>query len=1576
MTKRLSPGVRPLIVLLCSLLSLAWAPFTGSAGAAPALSREITLAPSQLRFQETDGVTRVTLEGGLNALPAGMPDLPLVSVTVPLPSGTRAASVRVVGLETTPVPGRYRVAAAGAAGAAAGVSGAWSPADLLVRSGSGTMRGHALTGVLVAPVRWRADTGELEMVTRFRVEVTPEADTRAGGLTLRRESRTGALSFGGALAAMTGQNPADLQGAAALPLTGGGAFSPTFRPSVDGSPVDMVIVTDESQEAEYQRLADYRTRTGITTVVRTMSWVRANYPQGVDDAETLRNFIKDAVSSWGTAWVLLGGDTGVIPVRYVQSPFTAEETPTDIYYCDLDGTWNADGDSNFGELPYNGNPGDDLDLYPDVWIGRLPSTDAATAKTVVDKTLNYCESPPLGYQTDVLLLGEVLFPSEWSPGGSVNADGASHCESVADSLSPAMRPVKLYENYTAYPGALPETKAAAVDSINRGYGIVHHVGHGYVNTMSMGLGGLTLSNADAEALHNGDATFLLYAFNCTSSAIDFNCIAERFLLNDQGGAVASIGSSRGNSPATTRYYQDEFYSLMFHQGIRGLGREVALSRVPFVPFASSYGTHYSTQMEMVYLGDPSLELWTGIPDPLVVTHAGSFTLGQGTFSVSVTRSGSPEEGASVTLFKDGDAYAVGLTDASGQTVLPFTPDATGTFSVGVTAADALPYLGQAEVVASGASPHLHAVSQGVNDDTGGASDGNGNGYIDAGETIELTLTVHNSGGADAVSASASIASADPYLSFADPVSSLGTIPAGAQQAALDPMVFTVSANTPDRHEARCTVTFTGPFGSSQQEIILYLHAPAYEIQVLARRDTVGNGNGDGIISPNEDFALVPTLANRGFGDGRNVGLHLRSTDPGVTVSDSLISVGALASGAVITSDGDAFTVRLADTSSVHALTLTVTDAYGEAYRRNIDLTRPAAVTGPSAVGDADAIELRWNPNAEADLWGYNIYRASTAAGPFVRVNEGPSVRTAYFKNEQLPGLTQYVYRIAAVDSSGNEGPYSPLVSATTSLPMHTGWPVETSVVTTGGVTMDDLDRDGKLEIVAGGEEIYVLTPSGGDFLDGDASSSTLGPFTDTGGTMFWCTPAVGDVDGDTYPDVVAPGWTDKKLHVYDHLGQELPGWPQGINPNNAGDLNPIGSPAIGDLDGDGTAEIVLTAGKTIFAFHGDGTELRDGDANPATVGVLATTGAYYSYGSPSIADLDGDGQKEIVAGMRDGKLYVFHSDGTPYAGFPFVTAGDITTGPAIGDLDGDGQKEIVFGSSAAAKVYAIHADKSSSPGFPVNIQLTEDFDSSPALADINEDGKLDVVIGGSTGGLFVFSGADGSVLSGFPALLLDAVGTPVGTRSSPAVADVDGDGHLDIVIGDKAGRLQGFDRFGQRLLGFPIQTGNRIESSPMIWDMDSDGLTEVLVKSNDQKIYCWDTPWTFNHALAAWPMYKHDARHTSDPGSGVLEVTGVPGGRPEPVRLRLANAPNPFRAATVIRYAVPEASGFRRVRLEIFDLSGRLIRTLVDGEQPAGSYELRWDGRDRSGAPAAAGIYPYRLRVDDRAVSRKLVLLR
>lgn len=234
----------------------------------------------------------------------------------------------------------------------------------------------------------------------------------------------------------------------------------------------------------------------------------------------------------------------------------------------------------------------------------------------------------------------------------------------------------------------------------------------------------------------------------------------------------------------------------------------------------------------------------------------------------------------------------------------------------------------------------------------------------------------------------------------------------------------------------------------------------------------------------------------------------------------------------------------------------------------------------------------------------------------------------------------------------------------------------------------------------------------------------------------------------------------------------------------------------------------------------------------------------------------------------------------------------------------------------------------------------------------------------------------GTALAGFPVTFFPSP-TAQATQSTPAVGDIDGDGRLEIVFGDESGLVHAYNHDGSLAAGFPIQTGGEVRGTPALWDLDRDGVMEVAVGGFEGKVYVWDLEGTANPTLLPWPFFRHDTRNTGRSSSQPIGV-GDPGAAPGPAAAAFHPVrPNPFNPAATLAFDVPgEAGGARPVRLDLYDVSGRLVRRLVDGPVGVGRQAVVWDGRAADGRAAASGVYVARVAIGDFVATQKLTLLR
>jgi len=486
------------------------------------------------------------------------------------------------------------------------------PGKLFEYAGEGNMRDYRILSVFVYPLQYNPAGKKLTLYMNVKIEVTytvPPTEPKE----IEQDDE-----FASMVKALV-SNPEDVD---TFPTAATATTSAVLSPD----DVKYVIITDSTFETEFQVLADWKTARGVPANVVNVSWIESNYAGG-DTQEQIRNFINDSRHTWGTKWVLLGGDTNVVPHRLAYSNFQSENTfiPTDLYYSDLDGNWNADGDSKYGEVA------DDIDFYPDVFVGRAPVDEVDEVNTFVNKTIAY-EKGPSGYETTALFMAEYL---DIFTNGAVTKNLIED-ESIPDTFSVT----KLYQSL----GNLNHD--SAVNELNEGYGIVNHVGHGGVDVIGTGLD--ALYSSDMDSLHNGPNESVFYSMSCWSNAFEQDSFSEHFVLNPNGGGIAYIGNSRygwyiKNNPGygPSDLYDREFFKSLFNKELYHIGETLADSKITFISDSKSGDTvNRWIQYSLNLLGDPETRIWTTSiskpPELSVTVDAPAKVSNYNTFAVTAT----------------------------------------------------------------------------------------------------------------------------------------------------------------------------------------------------------------------------------------------------------------------------------------------------------------------------------------------------------------------------------------------------------------------------------------------------------------------------------------------------------------------------------------------------------------------------------------------------------------------------------------------------------------------------------------------------------------------------------------------------------------------------------------------------------------------------------------------------------------------------------------------------------------------------------------------------------------------------
>lgn len=1459
------------------------------------------------------------------------------------------------------------------------------PAEWGEFGGVHTWRGYTLLGMNLYPVRSITDENghTLEYLEAYAVHVRYSDGSSTRHTLQRKRFVAGERESNESVLKKVVANPGALSSylrPAGMVVADEGPFSPSRTPSLTGSAVRYVIVTTEAMKDAFQVMADFKTSLGIPTVVVTVEFIAANYRNGADIQETIRIFLQDAYAKWGTEYVLLGGDTGVLPARYVSNTFypTYGHTniPVDLYYAALDGNWNANGNAFFGEANGPDVEDDEADFAEEMFLGRAPVTTLAQAETFVSKVIDYQSTPAnKNWPNRILYAAEVLFPDPWSPGMNITMDGARFSDQmVGELVEPCteMEYTRMYETQQEFPWDAHLTRAALIDSLNTGhYGILNQIGHGYYYNMSVG--DANFLNADADNLTN-ENYFALYSLNCASAAFDFSCLMERFVQNPNGGSVLSIGSARAAFPNSSNNYQQGFFEALLCTEEDHAGRLIALSRLPYLGSTSFNYVDRWTFENYSLLGDPTLPIWSGVPEALSVS-AGTLTTGPNNLSVTVTDFlGHPVADATVCLHREGEDHVVDITDSSGQVTLPYLVNGPGEVNLTVSGKN-LALNTTALTVATG-DTYFDFVVNTVVDDGNGGTDGNGNSAIEAGETVSFRPVLIETMGSGASGITGTLSCSQPGVSIQNPTENFSDAMGGGVTLSFSPYFIDVSSDLVDGTPVEFTLDLTDsegrPYRVEWTELIL---APEPEVVLVDWEDST-YGNGDGILEDGERVVVHTRLKNFGAGRMDSADLVLSTDEDGVDLFDTEASTGSLD---LMETSGDIgpFSLALSASWRQSLCTLSITDNRGRVTEHTFYLQRPAAPTevNTDTSQGADIIALRWDPVDDEDIYGYNVYRSTSPSGPFERVNADIIAGTAYFRDEGLGQLTRYYYQIEAMATPRVPSTMSATVEQSTAPAEIPGLPLEFKAETSSHMAVGDVDGDSDNEMVLVSDEVYVWHHDGSELRDGDGDSQTLGVFTDLGMALSPAGVALAELDGRPGQEMIISVQSPPSIYVFSHDGSVFEGWPKSLDYGPGARWN-WATPAVGDVDGDNDDEIIVNClnGKT-FAFHHDGTEVLDGDDDPSTDGIfMVRPGATWEWGisSPTLVDLDGDGACEIVFGTGadeagGGRVEARKADGSSLEGFPFFVFGRINSSIAAADLDGNGSMELVI-SDLSPHLFVIESDGSDFPGFPIDLVTGNMPGAMPsvALGDMDGDGQLEIVyarnIDGNESRMVVVDtdaggGTSGTILPGWPQVL------PGSSESSPVVGDINGDSVPDILFGIGGGNeeapnnLYAFEADGTPLDGFPITLAGPLMPAPVICDLDRDSDVDIVMGGWDRLVHVWDMPFAFDQRNVPWGTFAGNMQR-----DGVYipaYLVGIDDDQDVPSASLLVGAPypNPFNPSTSVRLHVPATSGGSTLELVIYDLQGRKVRTLHSGSISSGWHTLVWDGRDDGGRGQSSGMY-------------------
>lgn len=412
---------------------------------------------------------------------------------------------------------------------------------------------------------------------------------------------------------------------------------------------EYIVITSEALAPSFEKLISWKKIKGVSAGVVTMQSI-LNDP-GItgdeisnlnDDAGKLRQYLTYAWQN-GAGYILLGGQDSIVPVRYGAGgnysnnypPTLPNKIPSDLYFSELNGNWNVDNDSIYGEAN-----NDMVEYSPELNVGRLLCKNSVEVSNFIDKVLIYEKNPGLG---DNSYLGKAFYSQDDQLQSN---DEAGIIESDLNSYFNTNDIIEEDPSYDSQNPTYP-TGNDIISKMNERYGLFSWFGHGDVygiSTMSQGINQGPLwkgiSSLDSyrggfqeeignglDSLKNRNYPAIAYTIACDVTPYDkYNdftpndnnglgyyhhhvpySFGEGFTVSGSFGGPVFLGNTRHGwvwySSQLYRKFIDAFESSNFH-----LGMAEAISKSTYI----SYYKHYLALTHNL-IGCPEVQLWTSTP---------------------------------------------------------------------------------------------------------------------------------------------------------------------------------------------------------------------------------------------------------------------------------------------------------------------------------------------------------------------------------------------------------------------------------------------------------------------------------------------------------------------------------------------------------------------------------------------------------------------------------------------------------------------------------------------------------------------------------------------------------------------------------------------------------------------------------------------------------------------------------------------------------------------------------------------------------------------------------------------------
>jgi Peptidase family C25/Propeptide_C25/FlgD Ig-like domain len=1310
---------------------------------------------------------------------------------------------------------------------------------------------------------------------------------------------------------------------------------------------------------------------------------------------SIKNYIQDAYDDWTNPpefVVLVGDANGSITIPSWIETWTA-------YYHGI------------GDQPYSLLAGGDA--LADVLVGRLSVNNISELQTMIAKSINYEREPYMGN-------------TDWFENAVLVGDPSSSGPSTISTC----RVVKTYiDNYSdefefdeTYSGNYANNLSSG---INSGASFVCY--RGYIGMSGWGTGNI-------NSLTNGWMLPLGCILTCSTGSFEGTAHSEVFAKAGSStvpkGAIAAIGTATSgthtcfNNSVTAGIYYGIFVDNIFNPGgalVRGklnLYTQYPQNPDNFVDIFS----HWNNLM-----GDPSVQLWTAVPQPMTVFYDEEVAAGTNYMQVVVLdASGSPIEGAWVTARGD-DYYQTGFTDINGVYYLDVQDTEIGEdYELTISQHDCLIF--EEEFTVDTADINLDIENLVLDD--------NGDGVANPGESITLELTINNYGTSTATSVEASLESFNDGVVITSATAQLNDMASGASVENSE-LEISIDSAMLGSTNVLMNLTLTSDQGTWISPIFLMVEGAVLDITDY----TVVDGNS--VIDPGETREIYFDITNLGEITAMGVEGELECLNRRITIVDSMAEFGAVMPGGDVNNYNDRYEITASSAIlpgtqipvSIHFTDLAGYDA-SAAFMIEVGVAEQSDPLGPDDYGyycydddDTDydkCPEYDWvEINAIGDdtgLYYYDIYDDGCdiadidfpADFTFVFYGEEYDMFTVGTAGWISPGGTE-VKSFMNWSIPGPHGP-SPIIAAFWDDMQNPNGHVYTYydaaqhyyVIEWDHMTNEATSAEETFQIILYDPNFYPTTSGDSEIKIQyeTINNNNSGSYRADHGQ--YCTVGLEDPTGtiglqytynNTYSNAAKP--LENQMAILFTSPPIPPDGPfltiveydavaGGDSFLEAGEeavisiiLENIGADTANNIEvviteNDQYIEIVNDTGTCDLVAANDMVSIPDA----FTISISENVPDFYTFSLNANISSDEDSWSQlIVLTAYQANTFMVNPESidqdiiwgnTGNTSFEITNIGDVPVNFYIRTDETHPTRDIT-GSFMVCDTEGFTPGETTTWTFTVYNGAAD----SEWISDIWIDFPLGVTVNdasdfiGGSGGDMAWDGTtgQGAYINWFGESANGWGFLHVGEAASAAInvtlsTEFAGDMTINYTIGG--------DGYGEAP---HLVDGEIIMEYPLRW-INLNMSSGTISPGNSQEIIV-----NFDTSDIEEAVHACNIVITSDSWDGKtipVTLTPIPNSNdPEQIpfsNLLSQNYPNPFNPQTSIPFSISQPAA--NVTLKVYNMKGQVIRTLLNAPSETGNYSLIWDGKDDNGKDVATGIYFSNLSVDGEKQTRKMVMIK